>query len=241
MEQKPTPNHAKSAIQQLEKLASEILNTPLEKKGINALLDALKRGNERPRDPICIGEEFFLNKKCGDNGRFVETTRKFKVQSHAVALSEIENADGDSFIVTISVQPMTCVKGHHLYDDHLPTDALYLIDWYFEIYQKRRTVSHQGEQKTTLGKRQFYHLLRRQFFKFGEAALDAFDLCPSKLMREVAFAIFTEIKNRIDEVSIGDEISKKRVQRIVDLNIKRIADEIRYNGGEEKAAWLKST
>lgn len=238
MEQKPTPNHVKSVIQQLGKLASETSNTPSEKKGINALLAALSRDNEGPREPIRVGEEFYLNKRCGDNGSFVETTRKFLVQSHAVAVSEFSNSDGDFFVATISAHPMTCQKGHHLYDDNLPANALYQIDWYFEIYQKRRTVSLQGEQKTTLGVRKFYHMLRRQSFKFGEASLDAFDLQPSRVMREVAFTIYSEIKNRIDEVSIGDEISKKRVQRIVDLNIKRIADEIRFNGDEENAKWL---
>ncbi len=238
MEQKPTLSHAISAIQQFEKRVSKESNIPLEKPTIQKLLSALTRVSETLREPICVGEEEFYVKRCGDNARFLEGNRKFVVKSHAVAVSEIENSDGDVFIVSLSAQPMTCVKGLHGYDDHLPVNALYLIDWYFEIYQKRQTVDHQAQSKNTLGSRQFYHLLRRQFFKFGEASLDTFDLQPAKVMREVAHAIFVEIQRRIDEVSIGDELSKKRVQRIVDLNIKRIADEIRMNGDEEKARWL---
>lgn len=240
MEQKPSLSHAISAIKQLKRQVSGASNTPLDSPTIQQLLSTLKMDSEIPREPICVGDESIYVKRCGDNARFLEGNRKFKVSSQAVAVSDIENSDGDVFTATISAHPMYCIQGLHGYDDHLPTHALYSIDWYFEIYQKIRTVDHWSVQKNSLGRRQFYHLMRRQFFKFGEASFDAIDLQPAKVLREVAFAIYSEIQNRIDEVSIGDEISKKRVQRIVDLNIKRIADEIRFNGEEEKAKWLNN-
>ena len=238
MEQKPTQNHVKSALKQSAEQGLSASSTPLGSPTIASLLKALSTQNETPREPICAGEKVLVSKVCGDGTKFLKGRRLFKVQSHPVAVSEIENSDGDIFIASISALPMFCTKGLHEYDDHLPNNALYLIDWYFEIYQKVRTVSQRGEVKNSMGRRQFYHLLRRRFFKFGEAGLDAFDLQPSSVMRQIASDVYGEIKRRIDEVSIGDEISKKRVQRIVDLNIKRIADEIRMNGDEDKAKWL---
>lgn len=238
MEQKPTLSHVISALKQSANQGLSASSTPLGSPTIASLLKALSTENEKPREPICSGEEVLLTKICGDGTRFLKGKRLFKLQSHPVAVSEIANSDGDVFIASISAIPMFCTKGLHEYDDHLPNNALYLIDWYFEIYQKVRTVSLQGETKNTMGRRQFYHLLRRQFFKFGEAGLDAFDMQPPQVMRQIASDVYHEIKRRIDEVSIGDEISKKRVQRIVDLNIKRIADEIRMNGDEDKAMWL---
>lgn len=238
MEQKPTLSHVISALKQSAEQGLSASSTQLGSPTIASLLKALSTQNETPREPICAGEEVLVPKVCGDGTKFLKGRRLFKVQSHPVAVSEIENSDGDIFIASISALPMFCTKGLHEYDDHLPNNALYLIDWYFEIYQKVRTVSQRGEVKNSMGRRQFYHLLRRQFFKFGEAGLDAFDLQPSSVMRQIASDVYGEIKRRIDEVSIGDEISKKRVQRIVDLNIKRIADEIRMNGDEDKAKWL---